>query len=88
MRGILQVVVPALQLVLVITSQLPDSVAVRDQANNFFQSHANALGRILDDAADGRRCDALHFSASGWPSSIHSVLKNPRAYPEEGRAAG
>jgi len=49
------VAAPALQVVLSIASQLPDSGAVRSQAVSFVERHAAALARMLNDAADGRR---------------------------------
>jgi hypothetical protein len=53
-----QVVAPALQLVLAVASQLPESGPVRGQAVSFVERHAAGLARILDDAADGRRSDS------------------------------
>ncbi len=55
-----QVVAPALQVVLSIASQLPDSSAVRSQGMSFVERHAAALARMLNDAADGHR----------WRSSV------------------
>ena len=54
-----QVVAPALQLVLAVASQLPESGPVRGQAVSFVERHAAGLARILDDAADGRRSDSF-----------------------------
>ena len=53
-----QVVAPALQLVLAVASQLPESGPVRGQAVSFVERHAAGLARILDDAADGRRSES------------------------------
>ncbi len=48
--------VPSLQLVVAVAAQLPDSTAVRAQAVAFVEAHRYALGRLMDEAADGRRC--------------------------------
>lgn len=50
-----QVVAPALQVVLSLAAQLPESAPVRGQAVDFVERHAVGLSRILDDATDGRR---------------------------------
>lgn len=51
----MQVVSPALQVVLAVAGQLPDSSSAREQVSQFVESHAALLAQLMDDAADGHR---------------------------------
>lgn len=51
----MQVVSPALQVVLAVAGQLPDSSSAKGQVSQFVESHASLLARLMDDAADGHR---------------------------------
>ncbi len=68
-----QVVAPALQVVLSIPSQLPDSGAVRSQAVSFVERHAAALACMQDDAADGRRWNSYVFRCLDMSAFVNLV---------------
>lgn len=65
---------PLLRLVLAVVTALPNSAAVREQAQTLVQDHTRTLARILHDAASpGIRQAPSALKCSFDPSSLHNA---------------